>query len=69
MTSQQYAITSSNDSQRCYVIATQPGFGVEVTITDTNTSSSIGCGEVRASFDPSIWLLTHCLPNLPIYSI
>ena len=69
MTSQQYTITATNDAQRCYVIAAQHGFGVEVTITDTNTSSGIRCGEVRVLFDPSMWFWIHYLPYVPVYSI
>ena len=51
LTSQEYTITSSDDTQFCsYVITTQPGSGVEATITD---GASVGtrCGDVTVLFD------------------
>ena len=53
LTSQEYTITSSNDVHRCsYIIMTQPGSGVEGTITD-GTSSGVGCGAVTVLFNGS----------------
>ena len=47
LVSQEYNITSSAEDAFCqYVVMSQPGSGVEVTITEGSTSENASCGSV-----------------------
>ena len=47
LTSQEYNITSSAEAEFCrYIVASQPGSGVEVTIAEGFTSGDFPCGSV-----------------------